>query len=272
MRDIVRHYASSTPGAAAPHPGRCQQPAAGKPISHVSSTRKAASSSTAFTSATRNRTRRRWPRICTRAPVPTRDRFTAVFRYLEPSADASRPTSPHCTSRCRQRQPEPEDARVAVQDPCARRLQPDRPRLRHADPSAGAVAGENPARQRRRPTSRPCTKPAPDVRLEVYDWLFKTSRKNAQDIRIQSPARSRSLRRPAGRLETAGLSVRQHHAVLRHRHRQLGRPPRRAGRTDEHPGQRRRARTDGEPHRPALRSQHALRHPPVDASRPRANA
>ena len=25
-----------------------------------------------------------------------------------------------------------------------------------------------------------------EVRREVYDWLFKTSRKNAQDIRIQS--------------------------------------------------------------------------------------
>ena len=102
-------------------------------------------------------------------------------------------------------------------------------------------------------------------RQEVYGWLFKTSRRNAQDKRIGEPAGARRLPRDPARLGAPRLSLRVAHAVARDRDRRVRRPARRPRRADGHPRERRRALSDrhGGPDR--ARPGHALR----DAAEPR---
>ena len=85
-----------------------------------------------------------------------------------------------------------------------------------------------------------------DERQEVYRWLFKTSRKNAQDKRIAQPARDRGLPRDPARLGASWLSLRVAHAVAGQRGRRLRRPARGPRRADGHPRERRRALSNGD--------------------------
>ena len=73
-----------------------------------------------------------------------------------------------------------------------------------------------------------------DERQETYAWLFKTSRKQAQDTRIRILMEAEAFQRIHQVLGAAWLPVRQPDAFLRDRDRQLRRPSRRAGRPDGH--------------------------------------
>ncbi|MFN3715683.1 MAG: hypothetical protein ACK4R8_03045, partial [Thiobacillus sp.] len=183
MRDIVRHYTSATPGAAA----RILEDAS-NPLRETYLARFVDQEGRTFI-------RRFYQKHKTQTPAQMVDdlvartrtprRFAAVYRYLEPQAD------------------------LAAFDAALRRTFSDRAALSpktveslyHAHaPDAydladrGYVAQIHPLELWVVKTLRAA--PQTDlqtlydsgagVRLEVYDWLFKTSRKNAQDIRIQS--------------------------------------------------------------------------------------
>lgn len=183
MRDIVRHYASAAPGAAA----RILEDA-GNPLRETYLARFVDQEGRVYIHRFYLRHKAHSPAqmaedLYTRARTPRR--FAALYRYLEPQADAAAFASA----------------------------------LKHTIPTAAALSGRSLAALYRdhapdaydladrgyvtqiHPLELWVVKTlrsAPEtrlqtlydlgagVRLEVYDWLFKTGRKNAQDIRIQS--------------------------------------------------------------------------------------
>ncbi|MCA1925913.1 MAG: transglycosylase domain-containing protein, partial [Thiobacillus sp.] len=183
MRDIVRHYTSATPGAAA----RILEDAS-NPLRETYLARFVDQEGRTFIRRFHQKHKAQTPAqmvddLVARTRTPRR--FAAVYRYLEPQAD------------------------LAAFDAALRRTFSDRAALSpktveslyHAHaPDAydladrGYVAQIHPLELWVVKTLRAA--PQTDlqtlydsgagVRLEVYDWLFKTSRKNAQDIRIQS--------------------------------------------------------------------------------------
>ena len=184
MRDIIRHYSGSTPGTAARILDDAENPMRdtylarfvdreGRVFISNFYQRHRASSADEMAAA-----------LYTRVGLHPR-RFAAVYRYLEPQADldtfvqALHEHVPSSTGLSRQIV----ESLYRTHAPAAYSLN-DRAYITQIHPLELWVVR----------TLR--TQPGIDlktlqdtgagVRLEVYDWLFDTSRKNAQDIRIQS--------------------------------------------------------------------------------------
>ncbi len=184
MRDIVRHYASSTPGAAA----RILEDA-GNPLRETYLARFVDQEGRVYVNRFYQRHKALTPEqmaqdLYTRTGTSAR-RFTAVYRYLEPDADfASWMQALHAHVP-----PSTALGRKAL-DALYRAHAPDLYSL--AD--RGYIAQLHPLelwvvktlRAAPQTDLKTLYETGAGVRLEVYDWLFRTSRKNAQDIRIQS--------------------------------------------------------------------------------------
>ncbi len=184
MRDIIRHYAGSTPGAAA----RVLEDA-GNPIRKTYLTRFVDREGRVFIHRFYQRHKGRTPAQMTealyaRSGLKARH-FSAVFRYLEPEApfasyvaalNAQVPASLGLDQKTLQ-------SLYTAHAPEAYSLA-DRGYIAQIHPLelwvVKALRGEP------QPDLKGLYDSGREVRLEVYDWLFKTSRKNAQDIRIRS--------------------------------------------------------------------------------------
>ncbi len=184
MRDIVRHYASATPGAAA----RILDDAS-NPLRETYLMRFVDQEGRIFINRFYQRHHKHTPaqmaeELYGRVHGNPR-RFTSVFRYLEPKADYETYVSALHTHI-------PASASLAprVLESLYKTHAPDAYNL--AD--RGYVTQIHPLELwtvkilRAAPATglRALYDQGADERLEVYNWLFKTSRKNAQDIRIQS--------------------------------------------------------------------------------------
>jgi membrane peptidoglycan carboxypeptidase len=184
MRDIVRHYASASPGAAA----RILEDA-GNPMRQDYLTRFVEQEGRVFTSRFYQHHRNLTPPqmaedLYARSRYNPR-RFTSVFRYLEPQADF-----------------ETYVAALHAHVPASNGLSPKVLETLYKTHAPGAynLADRGYVTQihplelwvvrtlRGQPTAdlKVLYDQGVEVRREVYNWLFKTSRKNAQDIRIQS--------------------------------------------------------------------------------------
>ncbi len=183
MRDIVRHYASATPGAAA----RVLEDA-GNPLRETYLLRFVDQEGKVFINRFYQRHKPQTPAqmeddLAARTHTPRR--FAAVFRYLEPQADLAA-----FTAALQRAIPTAADLSQKALEALYREHAPDAYDL--AD--RGYVSQIHPLELWVVQTLR--GKPGADLktlydegaaaRREVYNWLFKTSRKNAQDIRIQS--------------------------------------------------------------------------------------
>ncbi len=183
MRDIVRHYASATPGAAA----RVLEDA-GNPLRETYLLRFVDQEGKVFINRFYQRHKPQTPAqmeddLAARTHTPRR--FAAVFRYLEPQADLAA-----FTAALQRAIPTAAALSPKALESLYREHAPDAYDL--AD--RGYVSQIHPLELWVVQTLR--GKPGADLRTlydegaaarrEVYNWLFKTSRKNAQDIRIQS--------------------------------------------------------------------------------------
>jgi len=184
MRDIVRHYASATPGAAA----RILEDA-GNPLRETYLLRFVDQEGRVFTNRFYQRHKKFTPakmaeELYARTHGNPR-RFTSVFRYLEPRASYEQyVTALHAQI------PASKSLAPRVLESMYKSHAPDAYNL--AD--RGYVTQIHPLELWVVKTMRatPKTdlnalyKQGTEERRDVYNWLFKTSRKNAQDIRIQS--------------------------------------------------------------------------------------
>ncbi len=184
MRDIVRHYASASPGAAA----RILDDA-GNPMRQAYLMRFVEQEGRVFTNRFYQHHKSLTPEqmaedLYARNRFNAR-RFTSVFRYLEPQADfatyvgalhAHVPASSALT-------PKALEALYKTHAPDAYNLA-DRGYVTQIHPLELWVVKT--LREQPATDLKALYDQGTDVRREVYDWLFKTSRKNAQDIRIQS--------------------------------------------------------------------------------------
>ena len=183
MRDIVRHYASATPGAAA----RILDDA-GNPLRETYLARFVDQEGRTFIRRFYQKHKVLTPAqmlddLTARARTPRR--FAAVYRYLEPQADLA-----SFEAALRRAFPDSTALSAKTVESLYRTHAPDAYDL--AD--RGYVAQIHPLelwvvkslRATPGTTLQTLYDSGSGVRLEVYDWLFKTSRKNAQDIRIQS--------------------------------------------------------------------------------------
>ncbi|MBT9568960.1 MAG: transglycosylase domain-containing protein [Thiobacillus sp.] len=184
MRDIVRHYASATPGAAA----RILEDA-NNPLRETYLARFVDQEGRVFTNRFYQRHHKQTPAqmaedLYTRVRGNPR-RFTSVFRYLEPRATldayvgALHKQIPASVSLSRKTL----EALFNAHAPEAYDLA-DRGYVTQIHPLELWVVKV--LRAAPKTTLTTLYERGAGVRLEVYDWLFKTSRKNAQDIRIQS--------------------------------------------------------------------------------------
>jgi membrane peptidoglycan carboxypeptidase len=184
MRDIVRHYASASPGAAA----RILEDA-GNPMRQDYLTRFVEQEGRVFTSRFYQHHRNLTPPqmaedLYARSRYNPR-RFTSVFRYLEPQADFET-----YVSALHKNVPASNNLSPKVLETLYKTHAPGAYNL--AD--RGYVTQIHPLELwvvrtlRGQPTAdlKVLYDQGVEVRREVYNWLFKTSRKNAQDIRIQS--------------------------------------------------------------------------------------
>jgi membrane peptidoglycan carboxypeptidase len=184
MRDIVRHYASASPGAAA----RILEDA-GNPMRQAYLMRFVEQEGRVFTSRFyqhhRNLTASQMAEdLYARSRFNPR-RFTSVFRYLEPQADFET-----YVGALREHVPASNGLSPKVLESLYKTHAPEAYNL--AD--RGYVTQIHPLELwvvktlRAQPTAdiKALYDQGAEVRREVYNWLFKTSRKNAQDIRIQS--------------------------------------------------------------------------------------
>ena len=184
MRDIVRHYASSTPGAAA----RILDDAS-NPLRETYLMRFVDQEGRVFINRFYQHHKKLTPSqmaedLYARTHANPR-RFTSVFRYLEPRANFETYVSALHTHI-------PASASLApsVLNSLYKTHEPDAYNL--AD--RGYVTQIHPLELWVVKSLRAAPKTGlqalydqgADARREVYNWLFKTSRKNAQDIRIQS--------------------------------------------------------------------------------------
>ncbi len=185
MRDVIRHYASYSPGAAARLLGDRENP---DRVDYL--TRFVNQESRVFLRRFflkhRNQTREQMTDdLYSRARTSLR-RFTAVYRYLEPNVDEAGFLDVLRTQN-------PEAARTLGKSALAALYRDhapgayslaDRGYVTQIHPLELWVVGhlrEHPAASLTELADASATE-----RQEVYAWLFKTSRKNAQDIRIQS--------------------------------------------------------------------------------------
>ncbi len=184
MRDIVRHYASASPGAAARILDDASNPLRetylarfvdqeGRVFTHRFYQRHKAQNGAQMAEDLYARTRTN-PR-----------RFASVFRYLEPQASldafaaALQKQSPANASMSRKTL----ESLYQGHAPDAYDLT-DRGYITQIHPLELWVVKT--LRAAPKTDLKTLYESGAGVRLEVYDWLFKTSRKNAQDIRIQS--------------------------------------------------------------------------------------
>ncbi len=184
MRDIVRHYASSTPGAAA----RVLEDA-GNPLRETYLARFVDQEGRIYINRFYQRHKALTPEkmaedLYTRAGASAR-RFTAVYRYLDPDADfAAWVKALHAHV----------PASTALGQKALEALYRDHAPDAYSLADRGYIAQLHPLELwvvktlRAAPQTglKTLYETGAGVRLEVYDWLFRTSRKNAQDIRIQS--------------------------------------------------------------------------------------
>ncbi|HSM73714.1 MAG TPA: hypothetical protein VK852_03735, partial [Desulfobacterales bacterium] len=184
MRDIIRHYAGSTPGAAA----RVLEDA-GNPMRKTYLARFVDREGRVFINRFYRRHKQLTPArmaedLYARTGLKPR-RFSAVFRYLEPEAplaafvaalNAQVPASLSLDRKTLQ-------SLYAAHAPEAYSLA-DRGYIAQIHPLELWVVKA--LRAEPQPDLNTLYDSGREVRLEVYDWLFKTSRKNAQDIRIRS--------------------------------------------------------------------------------------
>ncbi len=184
MRDIVRHYASSTRGAGA----RILDDAS-NPMRETYLARFVDQEGRIFTNRFYQRHKsltaaQMAEELYTRIGHNPR-RFSAVFRYLEPQAefetyvDALRAHVPASTSLSQ----ETLESLYQTHAPGAYSLN-DRGYIAHIHPLELWVVKT--LRDAPETDLKTLYESGTGIRLEVYEWLFKTSRKNAQDIRIQS--------------------------------------------------------------------------------------
>lgn len=183
MRDIVRHYASATPGAAA----RILEDA-GNPLRETYLLRFVDQEGKVFINRFYQRHKVQTPAqmaddLYARARTPRR--FAAVYRYLEPQADlaafvdALQRTIPTAAGLS----PKTLEALYRDHAPEAYDLA-DRGYVSQIHPLELWVVQT--LRGKPGTDLKTLYDQGADARREVYNWLFKTSRKNAQDIRIQS--------------------------------------------------------------------------------------
>jgi membrane peptidoglycan carboxypeptidase len=184
MRDIIRHYASSTPGAAARIMDDAENPMRDSYLARFID-----QESRIFINRFYQRHRQLTPQqmaddLYARVRGNPR-RFTTVYRYLEPQAEfdayvaalhAQVPASASLArgtleSLYRTHGPDALSLTDRAYTAQIHPLELWMVRALRATPKADLSA---------------LYEASAGVRLEVYDWLFKTSRKNAQDIRIQS--------------------------------------------------------------------------------------
>jgi membrane peptidoglycan carboxypeptidase len=184
MRDIVRHYASSSPGAAA----RIMDDAS-NPLRETYLARFVDQEGRVFTNRFYQRHKKLTPAqmaedLYARSRLNPR-RFTAVFRYLEPQADFNA-----FSAALRKQVPASSGLGQKALESLYQTYAPDAYSLT----DRGYIAQIHPLELWVVKTLRAAPKTnlgalyesGTGVRLEVYEWLFNTSRKNAQDIRIQS--------------------------------------------------------------------------------------
>ncbi len=184
MRDIVRHYASASPGAAA----RILDDAS-NPLRETYLLRFVEREGRLFTRRFyqnhKNQTAMQMAEDLYARVRTNPRRFTSVFRYLEPQANfetyvaALHKQVPASTGLSRKTL----ESLYQAQAPDAYNLA-DRGYVTQIHPlelwvvkTLRAAPGTD---------LKTLDDQGADVRREVYNWLFKTSRKNAQDIRIQS--------------------------------------------------------------------------------------
>ncbi|MFY9944125.1 MAG: transglycosylase domain-containing protein, partial [Desulfobacterales bacterium] len=184
MRDIIRHYAGSTPGATA----RVLEDA-GNPMRQTYLTRFVDREGRVFIHRFYQRHRKLTPAqmaedLYARTGLNPR-RFSAVFRFLEPEAPfasyvaaltAQVPVSVSLGEKTFQ-------SLYAAHAPEAYGLA-DRGYITQIHPLELWVVKA--LRAEPQPDPQTLYESGAAVRREVYDWLFKTSRKNAQDTRIRS--------------------------------------------------------------------------------------
>lgn len=184
MRDIVRHYASSTPGATA----RILDDAS-NPMRESYLARFVDQEGRIFISRFYQRHKKQTPaQMAEDIYVRTGDnprRFSAVFRYLEPRAALEAYVKALHTHV---------PASAGLSPKTLESLYHTHAPEAYALTDRGYIAQIHPLELWTVKTLRAAPKTdlkalyesGTGVRLEVYDWLFRTSRKNAQDIRIQS--------------------------------------------------------------------------------------
>lgn len=184
MRDIVRHYATSTPGAAA----RILDDAS-NPLRETYLARFVDQEGRVFT-------HRFYQRHKNLTAAQMADdlygrighnprRFAAVFRYLEPQADLEafvRALHTHVPASA-SLAPKTLDSLYRAHAPDAYSLT-DRGYITQIHPLELWVVKT--LRAAPKTDLKALYESGTGVRLEVYNWLFDTSRKNTQDIRIQS--------------------------------------------------------------------------------------
>ncbi len=184
MRDIVRHYASATPGAAA----RILEDA-NNPLRQTYLMRFVDQEGRLFIHRFYQNHQNQTPAqmaddLYARVRANPR-RFTSVYRYLEPQAGfeayvaalhANVPASAGLSPKILQ-------SLYKTHAPDAYNLA-DRGYVTQIHPLELWVVKS--LRAAPKTTLSALYDQGTDVRREVYNWLFKTSRKNAQDIRIQS--------------------------------------------------------------------------------------
>ncbi|MDO9636732.1 MAG: hypothetical protein Q7I95_07205, partial [Thiobacillus sp.] len=184
MRDIVRHYASSSPGAAARIMDDAENPMRDSYLARFID-----QESRIFINRFYQRHRQLTPQqmaddLYARVRGNPR-RFTTVYRYLEPQADIDA----YIAALYAQVPASVSLARSTLES-LYRTHAPDALSLTDRAYTAQIHPLElwmvRALRAAPKTDLRALYEASAGVRLEVYDWLFKTSRKNAQDIRIQS--------------------------------------------------------------------------------------
>ncbi len=185
MRDVVRHYASYSPGAAARLLGDRDNP---DRVDYL--TRFVDQESRVFLrrffQKHRNQTREQMTEGLYARVRPSLRRFTAVYRYLEPAVDET-------GFREALRTQVPGAAQTLSKNALAA-LYRDHAPAAYSLADRGYVTQIHPLelwvvdylRGHPAATLSELAAASATERQEVYAWLFKTSRKNAQDIRIQS--------------------------------------------------------------------------------------
>ncbi|MHB1085102.1 MAG: transglycosylase domain-containing protein [Thiobacillus sp.] len=184
MRDVVRHYASASPGAVARIMDDASNPMRETYLMRFVDQEGRVFTRRFFQSHKNQTTAEMADDLYARIHANPR-RFTSVFRYLEPRASFD-----DYVSALHSHLPESKSLSPKTLESLYTTHAPDAYDL--AD--RGYVTQIHPLelwvvktlRAAPKTELKTLNEQGADIRREVYNWLFKTSRKNAQDIRIQS--------------------------------------------------------------------------------------